>query len=388
MDEEFNPWNGRDIVKIGKLDFSTIAMKKPLLISSEGKFISVAQAAETPSLSRGSLFSLSEDLQAKLTLERYSLEPDFNLGIVGTGLYTRQDVMEHIRNRTEFGRLAIRAEMGYCNELASAIQSRSLPAWPKPTFKPVKEFEWWKPVQKCIHLLLKNRALFCENTTDSVAAPIANWRINNIHPVFTQQGFTVLCNSGVDNTRANFESKVKSVLVTYVGGVGHGNYDRYTGHWSEVILQIGNYDTSEVRKKAFHFLSCRTGRDLGPDTVQHEARVYCGYDENFTFVWDNTTTPVNEFVLFVQADGTFDQFMASGVKASDAYNATIGAFNAAIAQVPNTTAATWLTYDRDHLRLHGDGNTTIKPHRWVKICFPIHHWILEDHLVRAGVLEN
>jgi hypothetical protein len=93
-------------------------------------------------------------------------------------------------------------------------------------------------------------------------------------------------------------------------------------------------------------------------------------------------------VLFVQADGTFDQFMASGVKASDAYNATIGAFNAAIAQVPNTTAATWLTYDRDHLRLHGDGNTTIKPHRWVKICFPIHHWILEDHLVRAGVLEN
>ncbi len=170
--------------------------------------------------------------------------------------------------------------------------------------------------------------------------------------------------------------------------MGHGNYDRYTGHWSDIILKVGSYDSAEVSGKSLHFLSCRTAKNLGPDTVTKGARSYCGYDENFTFVWDDSATPVNEFVLFMQADGTFDQFMASGSKASEAYNAAIQAFNAAIAQVPNTAAASWLTYDRDHLRLHGDGDATIKPHRWLKICFPIRHFIHEDRLVEAGELED
>lgn len=376
-------------MKIGKLEFSPQALKKPLTISPDGRFITAKQLAETPALGRGSLFALSEDLQVKLALERYSLEPDFSLGIVGAGLLTRAEIIDHIKKRTDFGLLATRVEMGYCGELAAVIAGRTVPAWPRAPFKqPVKEVEWWKPIQKCLRFRLRNRVVFCENTTDGVAGPIANWRIANLHPLFSGQGFTVVCNSGSDDTRAKFTEQVKSVLTTYVGGVGHGNYDRYTGHWSEVILQAGNYDTSEVKDKSFHLLSCRTARDLGPDTVSRGAKFYCGYDESFYFVWDNASTPVNEFLLFVQSDGTFDQFIAAGAKATDAYNATIQAFNAAIAQVPNTAAAAWLTYDRDHLRLHGDGNTVIKPYRWVKICFPIHHWFREDFLARSGDLED
>ncbi len=178
------------------------------------------------------------------------------------------------------------------------------------------------------------------------------------------------------------------MLTTYIGGVGHGNYDLYTGHWGDEILRIGHYESTEVRDKILHFLSCRTGRDLGPDAVANGTNAYLGYDENFTFVWDDSTTPLDEFLLYVKSDATFDLQMASGVTAGQAFDATKQAFNAAIAQLPNTAAATWLTYDRDHMKLHGSADATIKPFRWVKICFPIMHLEMENALLNAGDIED
>ena len=100
------------------------------------------------------------------------------------------------------------------------------------------------------------------------------------------------------------------------------------------------------------------------------------------------TTPVNEFLLFVRADATFDLQMAAGATAGQAFAATKQAFDAAIAQVPGTAAASWLNYDRDHLMLHGSNAATITPFRWIKICFPIRRLEMETALLGAGVLED
>jgi len=59
-------------MKIGSLEFKSYATKKPLMITSEGQFVTVKQVAETPSLGMGSLFALDEKLQIKLAIERYS----------------------------------------------------------------------------------------------------------------------------------------------------------------------------------------------------------------------------------------------------------------------------------------------------------------------------
>jgi hypothetical protein len=359
-----------------------------LMITPEGNFVTVQQVAETPSLGMGSLFALGEKLQIKLAIKRYSLEPEFKLGIIDLGIYSRDDIIDNIKNRTDFGKLATRAEMGYCSELAASLRKGKVPFRPKMPPKPTKKPPWWKPTQKCIRLRVKNRALFCENTTDGVTTPIANWRIANVHPEFGSRGFTVVSLTGTDDVRSNFVSHAKNRLTTYIGGVGHGNYDIYTGHWGDPILKIGDYDSAEVKDKALHFLSCRTGRDLGPDAVANGAKAYVGYDENFTFVWDDSTTPVNEFLLFIQSDATFDLQMVAGAPAGQAFNATQQAFNAAIAQVPNTAAATWLTYDRDHIKLHGSAEATIKPLRWIKICFPIRRLEMEAALLNAGDLED
>src|SRR5512139_2342534 len=108
-------------MKIGELQFKAFAAKKPLLITPEGSFVSVQQVADTPSLGLGSLFTLSEELQTRLAIERYSMEPDFQLAILQAGLYSRDEIIDNIKRGTAFGKLATRAEMGYCDELAASL---------------------------------------------------------------------------------------------------------------------------------------------------------------------------------------------------------------------------------------------------------------------------
>ena len=375
-------------MKIGALQFKQYAARKPITVSPTGEFLTAREVISTPSLAFGSLFTLAKDVQLKLTLERYTLEPDFKLGIIGVGLLNKHDIIEHLKAQTKFGQLALQAEMGYLSELVSTLTTGAVPAWPKVPKEPIPERPYWKPVKKCILLKVKTRAVFCENTTDGVTGPIAKYRIANVHPVFQTRGFTVVALTGVDDVRANFVPQAKNGLTVYLSGVGHGAYNLYTGHWGDHILEVSKYDPAEVVGKAIHFLSCQTAAQLGPDTVAKGAKCYAGYTENFHLVWDDATTPVNEFLLFVRADSTFDIMMANGATAQQAYDATVQAFNAAIGQVPNTAAATWLTYDRDHLKLLGAPATTIWPYRYVKVCFPLVSLEKQNALVDAGELAD
>lgn len=375
-------------MKIGSLDFKDYAAEKPLFITEEGEFVTAHQIAQEPVLGMGSLFVLSDDLKMKLVLERFALEPDFKLGIIGLGLYTKDEVIHHIEDQTELGQTLLEAEIGYCNELIGDLTaSPTVPEWPKIPDQPMVPFPDWKRQKRCIYLKLVNRVLFCENTTDGVTTPFARYRIANVHNVFRARGFTIVVLQGADDIRANFLGHAKNVLTVYISGIGHGSYTTYTGHNHNHILEVGHYDVAEVKQKAFHLLSCQTARDLGPDTIAKGARCYAGYNENFKLIWDDGTTPaVNEFELFARSDSTFDIMMARGATAKAAYDATIQAFNAARALVPNTLAATLLTWDRDHLRLHGNPDTKIQPFRYVKICFPINMTEQENALVEAGTL--
>jgi hypothetical protein len=375
-------------MKIGNLEFKDYAAKKPLMVS-EGKFVTAKEVIAQPSLSLGSLFTLGAKEQVDFVLERYKLEPDFKLGVIGTGLLTKDEVINEIKGKTDLGQELVTAELGYCGELISSLASRVVPSWPVIPKPDVPVIPNWKPLRKCIRLKLTNRVLFCENTTDGVTTPFANYRIKHVHPVFTSRGFTVRALTGVNDVRNNFVPEAKKALTVYLSGIGHGNYSLYTGHWGNRILEVGNYDPAEVKGKSIHFLSCQTARTLGPDTIRKGANSYAGYDENFVLVWDDGSTPaVNEFELFAKSDSTYDIMMANGSTAQQAYDATVAAFNAAIAQVPGTVAATLLTLDRNRLRLHGAPTAKIAPYRYVKICFPLTSFEMEDSLAISGELED
>lgn len=375
-------------MKIGSLNFKDFAAQKPVLLSETGKALTVKEVARTTQMSAVSLHTLSEDKQKELTIQRYEKEPDFKLGIFNFGSYTKEEVLKNINENTEFGKLAIRVEMQYCNELIESLKLSLIPKFPKIPIKPIPEDPEWRVIRKCFWFKLKTTALFAENTTDSITKSFANYRIANVHPVFLNKGFNVIVNQGTNDTRANFVAKAKKPLTVFLGGIGHGNYNRYTGHGGENILKVGEYEASEVKDKVIHFLSCRTAAELGPDAIANGAKCYAGYDESFTFVWDDPNTPVNEVDLFKICDSTFDIHMANGATAQQAYDATISAFNAAIALVPGTTAASWLTYDRDHFKLLGNTASTISPYKYVKFCLPFKKLELEEKLAEIGELVD
>ncbi len=373
-------------MKIGKLDFKEYAAKKPVTITSAGKMMSAKEVLADRTFSFGSLHAFTASQQKQLALERYKMEPDFKLGIFNQGVMTKAEVIKNIEDETDFGKIAIQAEMQYCNELMDAVRANAIPAYPHAQIRPITDIEPIKVLRRCVWLKLKTTALFAENTTDSVTSPFAAYRIAQVHPVFAARGFNVVVNSGVNDTRTNFVTTAKKSLTVYLSGIGHGNYTLYTGHAGCHILEVGAYDPAEVKDKAIHFLSCRTAAQLGPDTVTRGAKCYAGYNENFTFVWDDPSTPINEVDLFKRCDSTFDIWMANGHTAQQSFNAAIATFNASIALVPGTTAASWLTYDRDHFKLHGNTATAILPYRYVKICLPLATPLLEEKLAEAGEL--
>lgn len=376
-------------MKIGNLDFKDYAAEKPLFVTEQGEFLTAKQIHKEPTLSLGSLFVLSDDLKKDLVLKRYDLEPDFKLGVIGLGIYTKDETIQQIKAQSDLGKSLMEAELGYCNELIGELVGPvpAVPEWPKIPSGPFPPIPDWKRVKRCIYLKVANRVLFCENTTDGVTGPFAAYRVAHVHPFFDARGFTLVVLQGPDDIRANFIAPAKKTLTVYISGVGHGNYTTFTGHNGNPILQVGHYDAAEVDKKAIHFLSCQTARDLGPDTIAKGAHSYMGYNENFKLIWDDGgTQAVNEFELFARSDSTFDIMMANGATAQAAFDATIQAFNVARALVPGSLAASLLTWDRDHCRLHGNPATVIQPSRFVKICFPITILEKEDLLVDAGVL--
>ena len=333
---------------------------------------------------------MSKEKKVEFVVERYRLEPEFKLGIIGVGLLTKKEIINHIKKQDDFGQVALEAELGYCNELMVNLNPTKVPTKPVVPKKPIPVVPDWKPVKKCIWLKLKTRALFCENTTDGVTTPFASYRNTHVRPVFAARGFTVIALTGVDDVRTKFIPEAKNGLTVYISGIGHGAYHLYTGHNGNHILEVGLYDPSEVSSKAIHFLSCQTAGKLGPDTVAKGAKCYFGYTENFHLVWDNPSSPVNEFLCFAEADSVIDISMANGATAKQAYDAAIASFNFQLAKpgIPGSVAATWLAYDRDHLKLLGNVATTILPYRFVKICFPFKNLEKQNALVEAGEIAK
>lgn len=376
-------------MKIGNLDFKDYAAKKPLLISPVGEFVTADEIVAAPALALGSVFTLDIADQLRLALARYEMEPEFKLGIFDGGVLTKQEVVDQLKAQTNLGRFLLQVEMGYVNDLLIALASGAAPtAWPEVANPPIIEKPDIRKVGKCVWLKLPTRALFCENTTDPVTTPFANYRIATVHAFFKARGFTVVVLQGAEDVRTNFVPQAKNGLTVYLSGIGHGAYTLYTGHWGDRILEACTYDAVEVKDKAIHFLSCQTAAQLGPNTITKGAKSYAGYTENFILQWDNSSTPVDEFLLFAKSDSVFDLMMANGATAQQAYDGTIQAFNAAISQVPNTAAASYLTWDRDHLKLHGQPETKIQAYRYVKVCFPFKEIEKQNALIEAGVLTD
>ncbi|MBS1643990.1 MAG: hypothetical protein JST36_03055 [Bacteroidetes bacterium] len=335
-------------VKLGKITVKDFVAEKPIGVRGDGTLLypkELLSKKEAPSMG---LELKRPELKIKLALSRLKAEPDFKFGVLDkVGAYSKAEVLQHIENQTPIGKQFMDIEVQYAEYFANQLMGKPekliLPTISRKLIKDPVVAADWRAIPKAKWPFFKSKVLFCENTTDSVTNQAATYRIANVHPVFAAKGFQVEVLKGVDDIRANFIPKAKESRMVYISGIGHGSYTAYTGHGFNHILDVNGYDAAEVNGKIIHFLSCETGRSLGPNTVSKGAKAYLGYDENFVFDWANST-------LYWQCDSQFDISMANGKTVEQAIADTVAKYNAAIASVPGTSTAATLLSDRNLMR--------------------------------------
>ena len=70
-------------------------------------------------------------------------------------------------------------------------------------------------------------------------------------------------------------------------GTGHGSKTSFTGQNEAVILEVGKYNSREVRGKVIKLIACQTAVELGPDLIKNGARAFLGYKDDYVWVMDS-----------------------------------------------------------------------------------------------------
>src|ERR1700685_4576101 len=278
--------------RLGKFTLPDYVAQKPVMIRASGELIYPSDLLKKKQAPSFGAALASPDNKDNLATARLKLEPDFVFGVINeVGKYSKAEVLKHIQDQTPLGLQFTDIEVNYAEYFANQLLGNIPRVPPKLRAGPVHPLPRiptdWKWIPRRYWRYYKSRAVFCENTTDGVTSPAAKYRITNVHPVFAARGFEVVSLEGTNDVRANFVTEATNSRTVYTSGIGHGNYTTYTGNLQTPILQVGGYNAAEVSGKVLHFLSCETGRTLGPDTVTHGAKSYVGYDENFVFDWTN-----------------------------------------------------------------------------------------------------
>ncbi len=85
--------------------------------------------------------------------------------------------------------------------------------------------------------------------------------------------------------RREFESMMRKNEPSLVFFNGHGDYGSVSGQDNEELICVGKNEKL-LQSKIVYALSCRSGKVLGPRSVQSGAAAYIGYDEDFIFLYD------------------------------------------------------------------------------------------------------
>ena len=186
-------------------------------------------------------------------------------------------------------------------------------------FKSILLFFLWlfRRAKKC-------KILAIDSNFDTATEMGFDYRNGTVYPWSVFCGYWILRAQGNNANRNYVVSLLNSnQKVLYITGVGHGGYSVYTGQNQTEIFRVGNYNSSEVKDKVIHLLSCQTARDLGPDFVRNGCKAFFGYTENFTFNLEYSH-------IFFGCDSTIDFNFVLGKNAEQVYTMTKNVYNAGI----------------------------------------------------------
>jgi hypothetical protein len=153
-------------------------------------------------------------------------------------------------------------------------------------------------------------------------------------------------------------SKMKPLLIFLNG---HGADDRVNGHNDEILIKAGENEDL-LKNKIVYTLSCRSGNDLGPKSINAGTLSYVGYNDDFVFIWDEDklTRPLEDKTaeLFLGPSNYVVESLLKGHTVDESYKRSQKLFIDNIQKVLTSESsylAPYLLWDARHQVCLGDG---------------------------------
>jgi hypothetical protein len=173
-----------------------------------------------------------------------------------------------------------------------------------------------------------------------------NYRRDNVYPSLNSSRLSL---TSLVNSQAHSSPVAAAAIqpgVTYITGVGHGDYDTFNGYFNHPVFSVADLDPAVVAQKVIHLLSCETATGLGPAMVASQCRAFFGYLIPFTY--DPRYSD-----LFFACDAQIDIGLAAGHTAGQVGADVKSFFQQTINANPG--AASYLQMNLDNFRSPLDG---------------------------------
>ena len=198
---------------------------------------------------------------------------------------------------------------------------------------------------------------------DDTTHYLSNW-CKKIMEVANAKGISILDLNREKATKKEFASMVQKQKPGLIMFNGHGSDECVTGHKKEILVVAGENE-SLLKKSITYALSCRSGKLLGPKSVNAGAKAYLGYDDDFVFVYspDKITQPLADETakLFLEPSNEIIISLIKGNSAEESYNRSQEFFMDRMKKLLSSEAtpeessmARYLWWDRLHQVCLGD----------------------------------
>lgn len=184
-----------------------------------------------------------------------------------------------------------------------------------------------------------------------------------------KKGFEVIDLKGKRANKKEFVSVITKTQPSFVVLNGHGNEEAVAGFDNENLIKVGDNERL-LNEKISYAVSCRSAKILGPECVRHGAKTYIGYEDDFTFLIDETkiTKPLEDKTaeFFLEPSNQVAISLLKGNSTGNSYQRSQQSFRRNIHQSLTSEAASadkeavpFLLWDMKHQVCIGDQKASL-----------------------------
>ncbi len=168
-------------------------------------------------------------------------------------------------------------------------------------------------------------------------------------------------------TKLEIEGRMAKFSPKLVVFNGHGDEKTVTGHKNEPLITAGENEDL-LQSKIVYAISCKSGKTLGPKSIEKGALSYTGYDDDFIFMYEpeRISTPLDDETagLFLEPSIRFIESILKGNNVETSQDRLQNMIKENILKSVSSNSqdshlVRFLWWDMKHLISHGDGKACL-----------------------------